>query len=91
MPGTPLYELGQVSEERQTRAIAVTRLIYGPEVDAICIHPPIPEALKAGANTVVVECGVIPRDQDTVETLWRGFSIPDANQLFCEQGFNNPI
>jgi len=91
VPGTPLYELGQVSEERQTRAIAVTRLIYGPEVDAICIHPPIPEALQAGANTVVVECGVIPRDQDTVETLWRGFGIPDANQLFCEQGFNNPI
>ena len=87
IPGTPLYELGQVSEERQTRVIAMTRLIYGPEVDAICIHPPIPAALKAGANTVVVECGAIPRDQDTAETLWRGFSIPAANQLFCEQGF----
>ena len=90
VPGTPLYELGQVSEERQTRVIAMTRLIYGPEVDAICIHPPIPAALKAGANTVVVECGAIPRDQDTAETLWRDFGIPAANQLFCEQGFNNP-
>ena len=88
--GTPLYKWGQVSEERQTRVIALTRLIYGPEVDAICIHPPIPAALKAGANTVVVECGAIPRDQDTADTLWRGFSIPAANQLFCEQGFNNP-
>ena len=91
VPGTPLYDLGEVSEERQTRVVALTRLIYGPEVDAICIHPPIPAALKAGANTVVVECGVIPRDQDTVDTLWRDFSIPVANKLFCEQGFDNPV
>jgi len=90
VPGTPLYELRQVSEERQVRVIAMTRLIYGPEVDAICIHPPIPAAMKAGANTVVVECGAIPRDKDTVDTLWRDFSIPAANQLFCEQGFSNP-
>lgn len=90
IPGTPLFELGQVSEERQTRVIALTRLIYGPEVDAICIHPPIPAALKAGANTVVVECGAIPRDSDTAQTDWREFSIPAANQLFCEQGFNSP-
>jgi len=88
IPGTPLYELGQVSEERQTRVIAMTRLIYGPEVDAICIHPPLPSALKAGANTVVVECGAIPRDQDTFDTDWRGFSITTANRLFCEQGFD---
>ena len=88
IPGTPLYELGQVSEERQTRVIAMTRLIYGPEVDAICIHPPLPAAMKAGANTVVVECGAIPRDPDTSESLWRDFSIPAANKLFCEQGFN---
>ena len=89
IPETPLYELGQVSEERQTRVIAMTRLIYGPEVDAICIHPPLPLALKAGANTVVVECGAIPRDQDTSDTNWRDFSIPAANQLFCEQGFDS--
>ena len=88
VPGTPLCELGQVSEDRQTRVIAMTRLIYGSEVDAICIHPPFPAALKAGANTVVVECGAIPRDQDAAETLWRDFSIPAAHQLFCEQGFD---
>ena len=91
VPGTPLYELGEVSEDRQTRVIALTRLIYGPEVDAICIHPPVPAALKAGANTVVVECGAIPRDQDTVDSLWRDFSIPAANKLFCEQGFSNGL
>ena len=89
IPGTPLYELGQVSEERQTRAIAMTRLIYGTEVDAICIHPPLPAALKAGANTVVVECGAIPRDHDASDAPWRDFDIPAANQLFSEQGFKN--
>ncbi len=88
IPGTPLYDLGEVSEDRQVRVIAMTRLIYGPEVDAICIHPPIPEALQAGANTVVVESGAIPRDQDLSKSAWRGFSPLDAQNLFAEKGFD---
>lgn len=87
IPGTPLYELGEVSEDRQVRVIAMTRLIYGPEVDAICVHPPIPKALWAGANTVVVESGAIPRDQDMSESSWRGFSPSNAAKLFEENGF----
>ena len=87
IPGTPLYELGQVSEDRQIRVIAMTRLIYGPEVDAICIHPPISKSLRAGANTVVVESGAIPRDQDLSESSWRGFSPSDAQNLFTDNGF----
>ncbi len=87
IPGTPLYELGEVSEERQIRVVALTRLIYGPEVDAICIHPPIPTALTAGANTLVVECGAIPRDQDLSASEWRGFSPIDARRLFADCGF----
>lgn len=89
IPGTPLYELGEVSEERQVRAVAMTRLIYDREVDAICIHPPIPEALRAGANTVVVESGAIPRDQGLSESDWRGFSPVDAQKLFCDNGFDS--
>lgn len=88
IPGTPLYELGEVSPERQVRVIALTRLIYGPEVDAICIHPPIPEALKAGANTVVVESGAIPRDQDLSPSSWRSFNPIDAQRLFHENDFS---
>ncbi len=87
IPGTPLYELGEVSKERQIRVVALTRLIYGPEVDAICIHPPIPEAMQAGANTVVVESGAIPRDQDMSSAPWRGFSPLDAHNLFGDRGF----
>lgn len=87
IPGTPLYDLGEVSEERQVRVIALTRLIYGPEVDAICIHPPTSGALRAGANTVVVESGAIPRDQDLSASSWRGFSPNDAKQLFLDSGF----
>ncbi len=87
IPSTPLYELGSVSEERQRRVVAMTRLIYGPEVDAICIHPPLPEAIRSGANVVVVECGAIPRDQCEAESSWRGFSPTDARKLYAENGF----
>ncbi len=87
IPGTPLYELGSVSEDRQRRVVALTRLIYGPEVDAICIHPPIPEAIRSGANVVVVECGAIPRDKQEAESSWRGFSPDDARQMYAENGF----
>ena len=87
IPGTPLYELGEVSEDRQIRVIALTRLIYGPEVDAVCVHPPIAGALCAGANTVVVEIGAIPRDQNMSQLVWRGFSPSDALELFGKNGF----
>lgn len=86
VPGTPLYDLGAVSEERQVRVIAMTRLVYGSEVDSICIHPPLADALKAGANTVVVESGAIPRDQSTSESTWRGFNPVDAHKLFADNG-----
>jgi biotin synthase len=85
IPGTPLYDLGEVSEDRQVRVIAMTRLIYDREVDAICIHPPIQKALHAGANTVVVESGAIPRDKGLSESPWRGFSPSEALELFDVQ------
>lgn len=87
VPGTPLFELGQVDEERIVRVVAMTRLVFGDEVQAICVHPPISKALQTGGNTVVIESGAIPRDSQTSETPWRGFSPLDAKLLFQQNGF----
>lgn len=85
--GTPLSKYGKINDERIVRIVAMTRLISGPEVEAICVHPPLPAALNAGANTVVVECGSIPRDDRTEQQPWRGFNFAAANQLLEAAGY----
>ena len=85
--GTPLAAQGSVSEERQVRVIALTRLISGEEVKDICVHLPNEAALAAGANTVVVESGAIPRDPNTEQGTWHHFGIAEAFDLLESQGF----
>lgn len=85
--GTPLAEHGMVSERRHVRVIAITRLISGPEVADICVHPPTGAALDAGANTVVVESGAIPRDAATEDDTWRHFGVTEARDMLRIHGF----
>lgn len=85
--GVPLAATGPVSEARQVRVIAVTRLISGPETADICVHPPMAAALNAGANTVVVETGAIPRQADIEQDTWRHFDIHEAAALLACRGY----
>jgi biotin synthase len=85
--GTPLAKLGKAEDERLIRIAAMTRLISGPEVEAICVHPPIPAALHAGANEIVVDCGAIPRDQSDAKETWRSFDFSAAKGMLREAGF----
>ncbi len=85
--GTPLARHGKVSDERVVRTVALTRLISGSEVAAICVHPPLPAALRAGANTMVVECGAVPRAEQPGQAVWRGFDFAAAGKLFTEAGY----
>lgn len=87
VPGTPLHARGAVTDERLTRIIAMTRLVSGPEVEAICVHPPLPAALRAGANVMVAEYGAIPRDTDSAGQAWRQFDLPAAQAMFRDAGF----
>jgi biotin synthase len=87
VPGTPLACHGAVSEERQIRVIALTRLISGAEVKDICVHLPSGAALESGANTVVVESGGIPRDTGMEKETWQHFGIADAFDLLEAHGF----
>lgn len=87
VPGTPLAKFGKVDEDRIVRIIAMTRLISGPEVGAICVHPPVPAALCAGANTLVVECGAVPRSDRVEKTAWQGFGFAEAARMFVAAGY----
>jgi biotin synthase len=87
VPGTPLAPLGRVSDERFIRTVAMTRLVSGPEVEAICVHPPLPAALRAGANVVVVDAGATPRDTRDAGSAWRGFDIVAAKMMLQEAGW----
>lgn len=91
VPGTPLAKYGMADDERIVRVVAMTRLVSGPEVEAICVHPPLPAALNAGANTVVVECGAIPRGDRTEQQPWRGFSFAEARQSFAAAGYQTGV
>jgi biotin synthase len=85
--GTPLAKLGKADDDRLIRIAAMTRLISGPEVEAICVHPPLPAALRAGANEIVVDCGAIPRDQSDAKETWRSFDFSAAKGMLREAGF----
>ncbi len=85
--GTPLADLGRASDDRVARTVAMTRLISGDEVEGICVHPPLPAALKAGANVVVVDAGATPRDTQEAGAAWHGFDVPAAKAMLSEAGW----
>ena len=71
--------------------IAVTRLVAGPRATDICVHPPIRAGMMAGANTVVVETGAVPREMEEVRSEWRAFTLPEAKALLAEAGYDLPV
>lgn len=88
VPGTPLAEYGPLPEERLIRVVAMTRLINGPEVKYICVHPPTLGALHAGANIMVVEAGAVPREKITSACCChRDFAFDTVFPLFEQAGF----
>lgn len=85
--GTPLGDAGQLSEHRLAQIIAVLRLSGGAAVQDICVHPASPEALKSGANVVVVETGAIPRDTGSTGGVWQDFGMAQARALLEGSGY----
>ena len=87
VPGTPLGNTKQISNSRLSQIIAVLRLSGGNIVKDICVHPVSLEALKSGANVMVVETGAIPRDIDCKKDSWNGIDMIKANDLLKEAGY----
>jgi len=85
--GTPKHEIGTISQVRLAQITAVSRLVAGKQVDAICTHPADDRILTSGANTVVVEYGAIPRDTKISQGDWKGFDIQEALKLLRGAGY----
>ncbi len=85
--GTPLGGCCQVSTERLCRTVAVSRLAAGKRAKWVCVHPPTPEALRAGANILVVEAGAVPRDTGSGQGKWRGFGMAEAVDMLRSAGY----
>ena len=87
VPGTPFGEVEKISDSKLAHIIAVLRLSGGNIVKDICVHPVSLEALKSGANVMVVETGAIPRDVNYMKESWNGIDMKAANNLLIEAGY----
>jgi biotin synthase len=87
VPGTPLGNTEKISDSRLAQIIAVLRLSGGETVQDICVHPATPEAIKSGANVMVVETGAIPRDTDCESDNWHGVDMAMAHALLNSAGY----
>lgn len=87
VPGTPLGDIEKISDSRIAQIIAVLRLAGGNVVKDICVHPVTLEALKSGANIMVVETGAIPRDVNCENDNWYGIDMDMANKLLKDAGY----
>ena len=90
VPGTPLARYGRISEFDLAKVVAASIIATLPMhegVEAVCVHPPSKLACKAGANTLVVDYGAIPREKDFVLGAWRGFDVKDAKKMLREGGY----
>mgnify|MGYP003303992629 CR=1 FL=1 len=87
VPGTPLGNIEKISDSRLAQIIAVLRLSGGNVVKDICVHPATLEALKSGANIMVVETGAIPRDVNCENDNWHGVDMDKASKLLEDAGY----
>ncbi|MEI7831755.1 MAG: radical SAM protein [bacterium] len=91
VPGTPAESRGTASDDRVARVIAITRLINGPDVRAICVHPPSVLSLRAGANIMVVEAGAVPREQVHTGMCHGTFDFSRVTKYFHDAGYNTDL
>lgn len=87
VPGTPKENCPSITTRRLAQITAVIRLALDANTHSICSHPPGLEVVMAGANTVVVDSGAIPRDVDIAHQPWRAFTVNDARRLLRQAGY----
>lgn len=88
VPGTALYEKGQISLLRSAQLVAVVAIamLQNPHLSSIAIHEPDLLGLTAGANCVYAEYGVNPRDTELDTSKGRGFTAARCRAMLqdCE-------
>jgi biotin synthase len=86
VPGTPLYNLGQINAMELTKIVALTNLIIKP-TRSMNVHEPTQMSLLAGVNQLYAEVGANPRDTSSDTKDGRGFTPAMAWQMLAEAGY----
>ncbi|WP_010243346.1 biotin synthase BioB [Acetivibrio cellulolyticus] len=86
VPGTPLFEKGQISSIELTKIAAVTRLVTMPH-RAMNAHETTQMTLIAGVNQLYAEVGANPRDNISSTENNRGLTVEDAKKLLADSEF----
>jgi biotin synthase len=91
VPGSPLFQYGQISELRLAHIVAVVALATArlPKMAYIGTHEPNELSYLAGANIATAESGANPRDVALDTAKGRGRDVADCRKMFFECGFTN--
>lgn len=86
VPGTPLFNRGQINALELTKIVAVTNLVIKPS-RSMNVHEPTQMSLLAGVNQLYAEAGANPRDTNPDTKNGRGFTPTMARQMLAEAGY----
>jgi biotin synthase len=86
VPGTPLFNRGQINAMELTKIVAVTNLVIKPS-RSMNVHEPTQMSLLAGVNQLYAEVGANPRDTNPDTKHGRGFTPTMAWQMLAEAGY----
>ncbi len=86
VPGTPLFNSGQINAMELTKIVAVTNLVIRPS-RSMNVHEPTQMSLLAGVNQLYAEVGANPRDTNPDTKNGRGFTPTMAWQMLAEAGY----
>ena len=86
VPGTPLFNKGQINAMELTKIVAVTNMVIKPS-RSMNVHEPTQMSLLAGVNQLYAEVGANPRDTKPDTKNGRGFTPTMAWQMLAEAGY----
>ena len=86
VPGTPLFDKGEITDLELTKIVAAARLVTRPKT-SMNVHEPKAMALLAGVNQLYAEIGVNPRDCAVETSDNRGFSIANVREMLRQANY----
>ncbi len=91
VPGSPLYDLGQISDLQMAHVMGCVGLVYASVDSArfFGVHEPCQLGYLAGANFVTAETGANPRDIAQETSKGRGWDMERCRKLLFECGFTS--
>lgn len=88
VPGSPMAHLGAISAARLAHIAACITLAYcSVGRPFLCVHEPLLQGFRSGANLLMAESGANPRDSMEDTSDGRGMNIHTARRLLFNAGF----